>query len=57
MSENLYDWEPGEIEAAWRAYDAAPDTVTKDELREIMNAARKKYRDTILEALKREYGY
>lgn len=40
MSESVYDWTPGEIEAALEAYNAAPEELTVSELRSRIDAAR-----------------
>lgn len=39
MSENVYDWSPAELQAAFEAYQAAPDTATAGELREVISGA------------------
>lgn len=44
MNPNPYDWTPGEVEAAKRAYDAAPADATKAELQALMDAARAEVR-------------
>jgi phosphoglycolate phosphatase-like HAD superfamily hydrolase len=40
MSENVYDWTPEEIQAAFEAYNALPDTATVGETRAAIDAAR-----------------
>ena len=44
MNPSPYDWAPREVEAAKKAYDAAPENATKAELRAIMDVARAEVR-------------
>lgn len=39
MSKSLYDYTTPQIEAMWKAYCAAPDDATVEELRSVMDDA------------------